>query len=143
MAESQAKRDWGYGEMARLWRDYGLSIVLFGLFMVSWIGQTLTGWVEFTAEQQAHGQAAQVFGSDGYVWMWAQSTLENWQSEFLQLLTFVVLTSFLIHKGSHESKDSTDKMQKSLDCIERRLEELTVRHSQAERLPAMEPARRH
>ena len=29
--------------MARLWRDYGLSIVLFLLFVVSWIGQTITG----------------------------------------------------------------------------------------------------
>jgi uncharacterized membrane protein YhaH (DUF805 family) len=129
--------------MARLWRDYGLSIVLFLLFVVSWIGQTISGWVEFAAEQQSHGQAAQVFGSDGYVWMWAQATLENWQSEFLQLLTFVVLTSFLIHRGSHESKDSTEQMQASLDRVERRLQELTVQHASAERLPAVEPVRRH
>jgi hypothetical protein len=37
---------------------------------------------------------------------------ENWQSEFLQLLTFVVLTTFLIHRNSHESRDSDDEMQK-------------------------------
>src|SRR5690349_2771593 len=61
-------------------------------------------WV--SAEQQQHGQAAQVFGSDGYVWTWASATFENWQSEFLQLLTMAVLTSFLIHKGSAESRDS-------------------------------------
>ena len=129
--------------MARLWRDYGLSIVLFLLFIVSWIGQTITGWVEFAAEQQAHGQAANVFGADGYVWMWAQATLENWQSEFLQLLTFVVLTSFLIHRGSHESKDSTEQMQESLGRIERRLQELTVQRSKAEPAPLLETVRRH
>jgi hypothetical protein len=110
--------------MGRLWRDYNLSIVLFALFLASWLGQTVTGWFEFVAEQQQHGQAAQVLGQDGYVWPWAQATLENWQSEFLQLLTFVILTAYLIHKGSHESKDSDDRMQAQLDRIERRLEEL-------------------
>ena len=50
--------------------------------------------------------------------------LENWQSEFLQLLTFVVLTSFLIHRNSPESKDSDDQMQRSLDRIEKRLKAL-------------------
>ena len=95
--------------MARLWRDYGLSIVLFTLFLVSWIGQTITGWFEFTAEQQSHGQVAAMFGAEGYVWPWAQATLENWQSEFLQLLTFVVLTCYLYHKGCHESKDGDER----------------------------------
>jgi SNF2 family DNA or RNA helicase len=52
------------------------------------------------------------------------STLENWQSEFLQLLTFVVLTSFLIHRNSPESKDSDEEMQRSLNRIERRLKSL-------------------
>ena len=110
--------------MARLWRDYSLSVVLFGLFIASWIGQTVAGWAEFSSEQQQHGQVAQVFGPDGYVWHWAKATLENWQSEFLQLLTFVVLTASLIHKGSHESKDSDERMQASLDRIEQRLRRL-------------------
>ena len=72
--------------MGRVWRDYSLSIVLAALFLVSWALQTWTGWVEFVAEQQAHGQVAEAFGPGGYVWAWAQATFENWQSEFLQLL---------------------------------------------------------
>jgi hypothetical protein len=44
----------------------------------------------FVGEQVEHGQDAHVFGSAGYVWEWASATMENWQSEFLQLLTFVV-----------------------------------------------------
>jgi hypothetical protein len=122
--------------MARFWRDYSLSIVLFLLFLLSWIGQTWTGWAEFNAEQQSHGQAASVFGSDGYVWSWAQATLENWQSEFLQLLTFVVLTTFLIHKNSHESRDSDDKMMAQLDRIEARLQQLEVPAPSNGRAPA-------
>jgi hypothetical protein len=111
--------------MSKLWRDYSLSIVLFLLFMAAWIGQTIVGWVEFASEQEAHDQAAQVFGSEGYFWSWGKATLENWQSEFLQLFTFVVLTAYLVHKGSHESKDTDDQMQAALNRIERRLDELS------------------
>lgn len=50
--------------------------------------------------------------------------MENWQSEFLQLLTFVVLTSFLIHRGSHESRDTDDEMKAQLDRMEARLERI-------------------
>jgi sensor domain CHASE-containing protein len=46
------------------------------------------------------------------------------QSEFLQLLTFVVLTTYLIHRNSHESRDSDDEMQQSLNRIEKRLKSL-------------------
>jgi hypothetical protein len=107
--------------MMNVWKNYNLSIVLFTLFLVSWIGQTWVGWVEFVAEQQEHGQAAQWLGEGGYLWTWAQATLENWQSEFLQLFCMVVLTAFLIHKGSAESKDSNDRMEEMLQRIERRL----------------------
>ena len=123
--------------MGRLWRDYSLSLVLAALFLVAWGLQTWTGWVEFVAEQQTHGQAAAVFGADGYVWSWGQATFENWQSEFLQLLTFVVLTTSLIHRGSHESKDSDEAMQAQLDRIERRLDALAREAAPAARLPAM------
>ena len=107
--------------MGRMWRNYSLSLVLAALFLVSWGLQTWMGWVEFVAEQQALGQEADVFGPGGYVWSWGQATFENWQSEFLQLLTFVVLTTYLIHRGSHESKDTDEAMQAQLDRIEQRL----------------------
>jgi hypothetical protein len=92
--------------MKRLWRNYSLSIVLAALFLTSWGLQTWAGWNHFRAEQAAHGEPSEIFGASGYVWQWAATTMENWQSEFLQLLTFVVLTTFLIHRGSHESRDS-------------------------------------
>lgn len=105
----------------RLLRDYGLSIVLAVLFLVSWLLQSTTGWVEFVAEQQAQGQPAQLFGGSGYFWPWMQSTFENWQSEFLQLFTMVVLVSFLIHRGSQQSKDSDEQLRAQLDEMEERL----------------------
>ena len=78
--------------------------------------------VAFVAEQQAHGRAAAVLGAAGYVWGWAQATFEHRQSEFLQLLTFVVLTTSLIHRGSHESKDSDDEIHAALERIEAKLD---------------------
>lgn len=110
--------------MKNLWKNYNLSIVLFFLFFISWVLQTWTGWVEFVAEQQEHGQSAQWFGPSGYVWPWMQATMENWQSEFLQLLTFVILTAYLIHKGSHESKDSDEEMMALMKRIEARVQRI-------------------
>jgi hypothetical protein len=73
------------------------------------------------ADQIAHGEP--VAFSD-FVVEFGQSTLENWQSEFLQLFSFVVLSALLIHRGSGESKDSADRMEQKIDGIAKRLDEL-------------------
>jgi uncharacterized protein DUF6766 len=106
----------------RIWRDYGLSITLIALFIGSWALQTWTGWVEFAAAQRSNGEVAAVFGPDGYVWSWGQATFENWQSEFLQVFIFVVLTTFLVHRKSHESPDTDYDTEAALRRIEARLE---------------------
>lgn len=103
---------------------YGLTIVLAILFVVSWVLQTYSGWMDFAAQQKSHGEMAQWLGDSGYIWHWLTQTMENWQSEFLQLLTFVVLTAHLVHVGSHESKDNDDEDRERLDRIERKLDEL-------------------
>lgn len=110
--------------MRAFFRDYGLAVALAALFIFSWVIQSLAGWVEFAAEQAAHGETAQLFGDSGYIWTWLESTFENWQSEFLQLFTMVVLTAFLIHKGSSESKDSDDEMMLMLSEMRRELAEV-------------------
>ncbi len=103
--------------MRKFIADYSLSLTLAALFIVSWLIQSVAGWFEFASEQAAHQQAAQLFGPDGYIWGWLAATFENWQSEFVQLFTMVVLTTFLIHRHSHESRDSQDKMQQQIDEI--------------------------
>lgn len=108
-------------KLKHLWKNYGLSITLAALFLFSWIAQTAMGWVKYAEEQKEHQQVATVFGDGGYLWHWGEATFENWQSEFLQLLTFVVLTSFLIHKGSHESKDTDEEMMAAINRIEKKL----------------------
>ena len=117
--------------MRRLWRDYGLSITLAALFFVSWGLQTWFGWTEFVSEQQSHGEQAQAFGDNGYIWRWGESTFENWQSEFLQLFVFIVLTSFLVHKKSHESPDTDYDTEASLRRIEAKLDALESQRSKS------------
>jgi hypothetical protein len=107
--------------MGKLWRDYNLSIVLLGLFLASWIGQGIFQWFEMANEAQAHGEASTLAE---FIPAFFSATFENWQSEFLQLFTMVVLTAFLIHKGSHESKDQDEKVDQTLARIEQRLERI-------------------
>ena len=117
-ADSPGRRSIG---LKRFWQNYNLSIILSALFLVSWGLQTWAGWVKFSANQEEHQQVAELFGPSGYVFEWLAATMENWQSEFLQLLTFVVLTASFIHKGSHESKDSDEELKAMIRRIEERL----------------------
>jgi len=101
-----------------IWREFGLSLVLLILFLGTWIAHLISEWQVFTDEQLSHGQDPQM---GDFVSEFAQSTLENWQSEFLQLFSFVVLAGLYIHKGSAESKDGEEKLEASLRRIEEHL----------------------
>ena len=101
-----------------VWREFGLGLVLMILFFGTWIGQGISEWQTFTDSQREHGQPVDV---GDFVATFGQSTLENWQSEFLQLFSFVVLAALYIHKGSAESKDSDEKVEASLRRIEEHL----------------------
>jgi hypothetical protein len=117
----------------KIWRNYNLSIVLLACFIVSWALQAWTGWVKFAAEQHQHHQSPSVFGNDGYIWEFAAATFENWQSEFLQLLSMVVLTAFLIHRGSAESKDSNDRLEAKVDALQEAIDRLSSEQKTGER----------
>ena len=117
----QAGNEERVSSVRRAWRDYGLSIALAVMFMVSWGLQTWMGWVQFASQQQSHGEIVALFGSDGYIWSWGQATFENWQSEFLQVFTFIVLTTFLVHRKSHESPDTDYDTEAGLRRIEAKL----------------------
>jgi branched-subunit amino acid ABC-type transport system permease component len=109
--------------LRKTWANFGLSIAFASLFMISWGAQAIAEWGVYAQEQRAHGDPT-VIGD--YLVQFAQSTLENWQSEFLQLFSFVVLSALLIHRGSAESKDSDDRMEKKIDDIAKRLDELNT-----------------
>jgi hypothetical protein len=101
--------------------DHLLSLTLLGLFVISWIGQLLFQYQHEVDEARQQGEAAFSIWSGQFMNSFWASTLENWQSEFLQLLTFVVLTTYLIHRHSHESRDSQDEMADDIRHIRMKL----------------------
>ena len=103
------------------WKNYSLSIILGSLFLMSWIGQAISQWFEFTDQARAHNEEVQV---NEYMHEFLSATFENWQSEFLQLFTFVVLATYFIHKNSPQSRDGDDKMREDIKEIKRQVEEL-------------------
>ena len=90
--------------MRRFLHNNGLSLALFGLFFFSLVGQYLTGFQEFNNNQRDHGQPTKsyigYFGEGHFI----EAVFENWESEFLQMGAYVLLTIFLFQKGSSESK---------------------------------------
>jgi uncharacterized protein DUF6766 len=81
-----------------------LLIAMTVIFFGSWFAQSVTGWTHFNAEQVDHGDPKvswlSYLGSSTF---W-ESTLQNWQSEFLAVGSFVVLAIYLRQRGSPESK---------------------------------------
>jgi hypothetical protein len=91
--------------MRRIFRENGLSIVWVCLFFFTFIfGQTIFGHKEYNNEQHDHGRPeisyVQYLRSPHFL----EATMENWESEFLQMFLFITLASFLYQKGSAESK---------------------------------------
>ena len=102
----------------KLWKNFGLSLGFCALFLLSWIAQGAAEWQRFTDEQRDHNERPEI---GDFVTEFSQSTLENWQSEFLQLFSFTVMSATLIHKGSAESRDGDDAIQAALKRIEDKL----------------------
>lgn len=89
----------------RKWvRNNGLSIAMFTLFAISLLGQVITGHRVYNAEQEDHSQQTvqlSEYLSSGH---FVEAVFENWESEFLQMAAFVLLTAYLYQKGSPESR---------------------------------------
>lgn len=100
-------------------KAYGYAWVTLGFFLISLIGHWLFGWFAYVSEQQAHAQPIQM--SDYLVEM-MRDTLENWQSEFLQLLWQVGGLAVLLYVGSPQSKEGDDRMEAKIDEVLRKLD---------------------
>jgi hypothetical protein len=88
----------------RFLRDNGLSIVVLALFLLFLAAQTLTGAHQYNEDRQEHGEPA--LGLPAYLTSghFLEATAENWESEFLQMAAYVLLTVGLYQRGSSESK---------------------------------------
>jgi hypothetical protein len=89
----------------RRWaRDHGLALANGALFVAFFIGMVLSGASSYSSDQVEHGEQPvsllQYLGTGDFM----EATFENWESEFLQMGSYVVLTAFLFQRGSSESK---------------------------------------
>jgi Domain of unknown function (DUF6766) len=90
--------------MRRFLRENSLSIVFLVLFLAALSGQAIAGHAECNAQADQHGSphvslARYVVSSD-----YGSAVMENWQSEYLQFTLMILLTVWLLQKGSPESK---------------------------------------
>jgi hypothetical protein len=85
-------------------RDRGLTLTLLALFALSLAGQIVTGWHEYNADAREHAQPGIVLLRYLATGHFLEALFENWESEFLQMAAFVMLTTFLYHRGSAESR---------------------------------------
>lgn len=89
----------------RLFRDNGLTIVLVAATVATLIGMILTGLTVHNEELAAHHRPLLALGDYIISGHFLSALFENWESEFLQMSAYVVLTAFLCQRGSAESKD--------------------------------------
>jgi hypothetical protein len=115
-------------ERASIWKRYGYGWVTLGFFIVSLTGHWLFGWFAYVDEQKQHQAPIE---TRGYVNEMMRDTLENWQSEFLQLIWQIGGLAFLLYVGSPQSKEGDDRVEAKIDAILR-----AVSPAQAEKIIA-------
>ncbi len=93
----------------------GLSIVLLVMMFVFWTAQFIAGWKDHNHELMEHQQskltAVEYLRSGHFI----SATFENWESEFLQMAIYVLLTVWLRQKGSAESKKLEAEGEEEVD----------------------------
>ena len=90
--------------MRRFLRDNSLSLFFLVLFLAALVAQSFAGWLDFNEEARAHASSTYTYGRYVLSSEFGQAVLENWQSEYLQFVLFVLATIWFVQRGSNESK---------------------------------------
>jgi hypothetical protein len=75
------------------------------LFLSFFVAMSLTGWVVHNHDATDHHEATISYADYLTTGDFYEATFENWESEFLQMAAYVMLTVYLVQRGSAESKD--------------------------------------
>lgn len=100
--------------MAARKMKYGFVWVTLGFFAFSFVGHWVFAWFAYANEARARG--AEPVASE-YLFEVSRDTLENWQSEFLQLVWQVVGLSWLWYVGSSQSSEGQNRVEEKLDYL--------------------------
>jgi hypothetical protein len=91
--------------MRRTLRDNGLGLVFGGLFLLTLVGQAVSGLAQYNDRQVVVGAEPVSFLQYVTSSTFAVDVVENWQSEYLQFFLYIFLTVWLVQRGSPESKN--------------------------------------
>jgi hypothetical protein len=89
-------------------RDQSLSLFFLGLFVLTLLGHSVAGWKAFNEQQVEHDSPTISYPRYLVSSHYGEAVLENWQSEYLQFVTFIMATIWLVQRGSNESKPIKD-----------------------------------
>jgi hypothetical protein len=89
----------------KILRDNGLTLALTACFLLSVAGMLVSGWMEQNNERVAHKEIMQGMAAYAVSGEFLSALFENWESEFLQMATYVAFTAYLFQRGSSESLD--------------------------------------
>jgi hypothetical protein len=103
----------------KMWKNFGLSLGFCALFFITWVAQGVAQWQRYTDDQREHHEPVEL---GDFVADFSQSTLENWQSEFLQLFWQVLGLTYFLYVGSPQSKEEDDRFEDKLDAVLRKLD---------------------
>jgi hypothetical protein len=98
---------------------YGYFWVTLGLFIMSISLHWTFAWYSYIQEQIAHKQPIEF---TDYFNETFRDTMENWQSEFLQLIWQVAGLSILWYVGSAQSKEANDRLEEKVDLLIQKLD---------------------
>lgn len=99
--------------MRRFLRNNGLTIILLLATALSIGGMMLAGWKTENGELARHGEASLTLAAYLQSGTFLSALFENWESEFLQMSAYVMLTAYLFQKGSAESRDPDEAEEPS------------------------------
>lgn len=105
-----------------MWKNNNLSIVMFSLFLLTLVGHSVAGWKTYNEEQKQHEEPEIGYTEFLRTSEFGETVFENWESEFLQMGFYVILTVFLFQKGSAESKKHDGKEEIDEDPEQHRLD---------------------
>ena len=95
-------------------RRFGFGYVTDGLFLLSLLGHWWLGWRAFLSDQASHHAMGHL---SEYLVIAGRDTLENWQSEFLQLLWQVGGLAYLLYVGSPQSREGSERLERKIDAL--------------------------
>lgn len=97
-----------------IFRKYAYAWITVVIFLIALGLHWLFGWYAFADAAAQHGEAPDV---NGYLVEMMRDTMENWQSEFLQLLWQVVGLAYFLYVGSPSSKENDDRLEAKVDAL--------------------------